>query len=152
MAEHFSGPQSCDDGALMTVRFRDLVPESHPVRYIDRFIDGIDIKPFESRYRVGSGLKGRAPKDIRLMLKVVLYAIYCRIYSARKIDYATANYADFWFFTHGERISHDKISDFIVMHGDDIHPVFLETIGLANRNDLLDFSALYEDGFKIKAN
>jgi transposase len=86
------------------------------------------------------------------LLKVVLYAIYCRIYSARRIDYATANYADFWFFTHGERISHDKISDFVAMHGDDIHPVFLETIGLASRNDLLDFSALYEDGFKIKAN
>ena len=86
------------------------------------------------------------------MLKVILYAIYCRIYSARKIDYATEHYADFWFFTYQKRISHDKISDFITMHGDDLHTVFLETISLAHTNDLLSFDALYQDGFKIKAN
>jgi len=152
MADHFSGPQACDDGALIQIRFRDIVPENHPVRYIDQFVESLDITPFQKRYKVGDGMKGRAPKDVRLLLKVILYAIYCRIYSARKIDYATANYADFWFFTHGERISHDKISDFIAIHGEDIHPMFLETISLASRNDLLDFSALYEDGFKIKAN
>jgi transposase len=152
MANHFSGPSACDDGALIQIRFRDLVPENHPVRYIDRFIETIDVNSFQNRYKVGNGLKGRAPKDVRLLLKVILYAIFCRIYSARKIDYATANYADFWFFTHQERISHDKISDFLMVHAEDIHPIFLETISLASRNDLLDFSALYEDGFKIKAN
>ena len=152
MADHFSGPQACDDGAFIEVRFRDLVPDSHPIRFIDEFIESIDVSTFSSRYCVGSGQKGRAPKDIRLMLKVILYAVYVRLYSARRIDYASAHYADFWFVTHGMRISHDKISDFIVMHGEEIHSVFLETIGLASRNDLLDFSALYEDGFQIKAN
>ena len=152
MSGYFDGPDKCDDGAFMQIRFRDLVPQNHPVRYIDRFIDGIDVAPFESRYKVGSGKKGRAPKDIHLMLKVILYALYCRIYSAHKIDYSTEHFGDFWFFTHGQRISHDKISDFINIHGDDIHPIFLETIGLASKNDLLDFSALYEDGFKVKAN
>ncbi len=152
MADHFDGPAKCDDGAFISIRFRDLVPENHPVRYIDKFIDEIDTKPFESKYKVGGGKAGRAPKDVRLMLKVILYAIYCRIYSARKIDYATEHFADFWFFTYGIRISHDKISEFIIAHGDDIHPVFLATIELASKNDLLNFSALYEDGFKIKAN
>lgn len=152
VASFFDGPDKCDDRAFMQIRFRDLVPQDHPVRYIDRFIDGIDIAPFELRYKVGSGKKGRAPKDIHLILKVILYALYCRIYSARKIDYSTEHYGDFWFFTHGQRVSHDKISDFINIHGDEIHPIFLETINLASKNDLLDFSALYEDGFKVKAN
>jgi transposase len=151
MSNFFDGPDPIDDGALIQIRFRDLVPENHPVRYIDMFINGIDVKLFEGRYKVGRGCKGRAPKNIHLMLKVILYAIYLRIYSARKIDYATGHFADFWFFTHGERISHDKISDFINVHGDDIQPIFLATIGLASKNDLLDFSALYEDGFKVKA-
>lgn len=151
MANFFDGPDRINDGALVQIRYRDLVPENHPVRYIDMFIDGLDVKPLEARYKVGVGNKGRAPKDVSLMLKVILYAVYLRIYSARKIDYATEHFADFWFFTHGERISHDKISDFINVHGDDIQPIFLATIGLASKNDLLNFSALYEDGFKIKA-
>lgn len=152
MADHFSGPEACDDGAFITVRFRDMLPEGHPVRLIDKFIDNINVAQFEARYLVGVGKKGRAPVNVRLMLKVVLYAIFCRIYSARRIDYATEHFADFWFFTHATRISHDKISDFIRKHGDDIHVVFLETISLASTNNLLDFSALYEDGFKTKAN
>lgn len=152
MANHFDGPQMCNDADFIHIRFRDVVPENHPVKFIDQFIDGVDIKHFESKYKVGAGLKGRAPKDIRLMLKVILYALYCRIYSARKIDYATETFADFWLFTYKKRISHDKISEFIIMHGDDIHTVFLATISLASQNELLDFSALYEDGFKIKAN
>lgn len=152
MASFFSGPEIIDDSAFIQIRFRDIVPENHPVRYIDRFIESIDVKPFETKYKVGNGFKGRAPKNVRLMLKVILYAIYCRIYSARKIDYATNHFADFWFFTQSERISHDKISEFLLLHGEQIHPIFLETIRLASTNDLLDFSALYEDGFKIKAN
>jgi transposase len=152
MSNHFSGPQACEDGAFISIRYRDIVPDNHPVRYIDTFIEGINITSFQSHYKVGAGMKGRSPKDVRLLLKVILYALFCRIYSARKIDYATEHYADFWFFTHGERISHDKISDFIIKHSEDIHLVFLETIGLASHNELLDFSALYEDGFKVKAN
>ena len=152
MAAKFDGPHACNDGQFIVIRFRETVPDNHPVRFIDKFIDTISVSSFEEKYKVGAGKKGRAPKDVRLMLKVILYAIYCRIYSALKIDYATEHYADFWFFTHQKRISHDKISDFITMHGDDLHTVFLETISLAHANDLLSFDALYQDGFKIKAN
>jgi transposase len=152
MAAEFDGPLACADGQFTVIHFRETVPDNHPVRFIDKFIDSIEVSTFEEKYKVGAGKKGRAPKDVRLMLKVILYAIYCRIYSARKIDYATEHYADFWFFTHQKRISHDKISDFITMHGDDLHTVFIETISLAHANALLSFDALYQDGFKIKAN
>ena len=152
MAAEFDGPQACNCLQLITIDFRETIPDNHPVRFIDQFVENISVTVFEEKYKVGCGLKGRAPKDVRLMLKIILYAIYCRIYSARKIDYATEHYADFWFFTHQQRISHDKISDFIVMHGDDLHTVFLETVSLAHTNDLLSFDALYQDGFKVKAN
>ena len=151
MAESFEGFEACDDSDFLTIRYRDIVAENHPIRFIDRFIETIDVECFEKKYRVGEGQKGRSPKAVRLMLKVILYAIYCRIYSARKIDYATEHYADFWFFSYARRISHDKISDFIRLHGEDLHTVFLETISLARDNDLLSFDALYQDGFKVKA-
>ena len=152
MANYFDSPDPCADGEFRTIHYRSLLPDDHPARYIDRFVSGLDVSSFEARYKVGPSQKGRAPKDVKLMLKVILYAIFSRIYSARRIDYATEHYADFWLFTYGKRISHDKISDFINEHEDDIHTIFLETIYLAHNNKLLDFSALYQDGFFLKAN
>lgn len=152
MANHFDGPNRLDDADFRPVRYHDMVSLDHPVRYIETFVANLDIFPFEARYKVGDGLKGRAPKEIRMMLGVILYAIYRRTYSARQIDYATQHQADFWYFTFGERISHDKISDFINLHEQEVHKVFLETILLAHNNKLLDFNGLYQDGFLLKAN
>lgn len=152
MANHFNIPNASDDGKLTVIRYRDLLPNDHPARYIERFISDMDVSSFEARYKVGPGQKGRAPKGIRTMLGVILYGLYCRKYSARKIDYATEHHADFWFFTLGGRISHDKITEFMNLHGADIHKVFLETITLAQTNGLLNFKSLYMDGFFLKAN
>lgn len=68
------------------------------------------------------------------------------------MEYATSNYSDFWFFTHKNRISHDKISDFISIHKKEMQSIFIETIILADKNKLLSFESLYQDGFFIKAN
>jgi transposase len=152
MASFFDGPDKCDDGDIRVIRYRDLLPTDHPVRLIERFVDDLNVSSFEARYKVGDGQKGRAPKDIRMMLSVILYAVYRRTYSARQIDEATQCQADFWFLTNGKRISHDKISDFISLHEDEVHRVFLETIYLAHENELLDFKGLYQDGYLLKAN
>jgi len=152
MASFFDGPDKCDDGEFRVIRYRDLLPNDHPVRLIERFVADLDVSSFEARYKVGDGQKGRAPKDVRMMLSVILYAVYRRTYSARQIDEATQCQADFWFLTNGERISHDKISDFITLHEDEVHRVFLETIYLAHENELLDFKGLYQDGYLLKAN
>ena len=152
MASFYDGFDKCDDGALRVIRYRDLIPPNHPARLIELFVAGLEISSFEAHYKVGDGLKGRAPKDIRMVLSVLLYAIYRRTYSARQIEHATEFQADFWFLTNGQRISHDKISDFINIHEDDVHHVFLETIYLAHQNALLDFNGLYQDGYLLKAN
>jgi len=152
MASHYNGPDKCDDADYKLIRYRDLLPDDHPVRYIERFLSGIDVSSFEKRYKVGPGQKGRAPKDIRMMLGIILYGLFSRKYSAHKIDYATEHYSDFWFFTYGQRISHDKISEFINLHASDIQRVFLSTISLAQRNNLLNFECLYQDGFFMRAN
>jgi len=152
MASFYDGPNHCDDSDFRPIRYRQAIPENHPVRLIEHFIAGLDISPFEQRYRVGDGLQGRPPKEIRMMLAVILYAIYSRIYTAHRIDEATQYQADFWFLTGGERISHDKLSDFVNMHEDDLHAIFLQSIYLAHENGLLDFSGLYQDGFLLKAN
>ncbi len=66
----------------------------HPVRYI-KIISFVDIPKFEKKYKIGAGKVGRSLKSIRLMLGVILYAIYSRIYSAHQIDMATYTYSDF---------------------------------------------------------
>ena len=62
-------------------------------------------------------------------------------------DYASYNYSDFWVFTHKKRVSHDKISDFTNLHGAEMKTIFSETIILADRNELLNFDTIFQDGF-----
>jgi transposase len=152
MAGYFDDPREYGDGAFITINFNEILPDNHPARLINRFIETIDLSLFEEKYNVGAGKSGRPPKGICMMLGVLLYAIYSRIYSAHKIEKATYTYSDFWIFTHKNRISHDKISDFINIHEEEIIDVFLSTILLAEKNKLLDFGTLYQDGFLIKAN
>ncbi len=152
MASFFDGPNHCDDADFRPIRYRTAIPEYHPVRVLELFVASIDIGVFEKHYKVGEGRKGRPPKEIRMMLSVLLYAIYSRIYSARRIDEATQYQADFWFLTGGQRISHDKISDFVNEHEEELHTVFLQSIYLAHKNELLDFNGLYQDGYLLKAN
>ena len=152
MASFFDDPNEYGDGAFITINFNEILPESHPAMLIHKFIESLVLNEFEKKYHVGSGKKGRPPKSIKMMLGVLLYAIYSRIYSAHQIDIATYTYSDFWIFTHKNRISHDTISKFINLHEKEIITVFLATIILAEKNDLLDFETLYQDGFFIKAN
>lgn len=152
MASYFDEPDDCDDGAFVTIRFNNTLPEDHPAMLIKSFISTLDLSSFEKRYNVGHGKSGRPPKGVRMMLGLILYAIYSRIYSTHQIDYASYNYSDFWVFTHKKRVSHDKISDFINLHGEEMEAIFLETIILADRNELLNFDTIFQDGFFIKAN
>jgi len=149
MSTFFDGHSDDNDGAFIEIRFNDILPDKHPVRFIKEFIEILDISKFEEKYNVGESKSGRPPKEIRMMLGVILYAIYSRIYSARKMEIATYTIADFWIFTHKKRISHDTISKFIITHEKDVVAVFLETITLAESNNLLDFKALFEDGFPM---
>lgn len=152
MAQGFSRHYEYDASEFVIVNYNDIIPENHPARFIKKFIAGVDVRKFEQHYKIGEGRKGRAPFDVRLMLGVILYALYSRIYSAHKIETACEMYADFWFFTHKQRISHDKISAFISKHKNEIKILFAETIRLANKNDMLDFKHIFVDGFPIKAN
>ena len=43
MAESFEGFEACDDSDFLTIRYRDIVAENHPIRFIDRFIETIDV-------------------------------------------------------------------------------------------------------------
>lgn len=152
MSSFYDEPDQYDDGEFITVRYNDILRENHPARLIKKFVSTLDLTAFEKRYKVGRGNKGRPPKGIKMMLGIILYALYERIYSAHDIDKATYSYSDFWIFSHKKRVSHDKISDFVNMHEEEMKDVFLETILLADNNKLLSFESLYQDGFFIKAN
>ena len=95
MASYFDEPDSCDDGAFIQVRFDDILPVNHPANLIKKFLSTIDLSPFIEKYQVSHGQAGRPPKGIRMMLGVLLYGIYSRIYSAHKLDKATYSYSDF---------------------------------------------------------
>lgn len=152
MSTYFDGVDDTDDGAFVEIRFQDVVPEGHPAKFIKKFVEMIDTAAFEDKYNVGAGKVGRPPISIQMMLGVILYGIYTRIYSAHEMEKASHMYAEFWIFTHRKRISHDKFSKFIILHKKEIKNVFLETITIAEKNGLLDFKALFQDGFFMKAN
>lgn len=60
----------------------DLVPDNHPVRVVNSVVDMLDISEIEATYKGG----GTSSFNPRMLLKVVVYAYLCNIYSGRRME------------------------------------------------------------------
>lgn len=71
-----------NDSLLLPPSLGELIPKSHPVRIVSDIFDKFDISAIESTYK-GGGTSSFHP---RMLLKVVVYAYLCNIYSGRQME------------------------------------------------------------------
>lgn len=67
---------------LFPIDIEELIPKTHIVRVVDTIIDRLDISEIIGTYKGG----GNSAFSPRTMLKVLVYAYLCNIYSSRKIE------------------------------------------------------------------
>jgi len=128
----------------------DWVEESNPVRFIDAFVDALDLKEmgFESVEPAATGRPGYHPS---VPLKLYVYGYLNRVHSSRRLEReAQRNLEVMWLL---QRLAPDfkTIADFRKDNGPAIKKVCAQFIEVCRKLDLLKTASVAIDGSKFKA-
>jgi len=135
-----------------------LLPESvdeyvgpeNPVRFIDAFVDGLDLAAagFGRVAPKETGRPGYAPKDL---LKLYIYGYLNRVRSSRRLEAEThRNIEVIWLLRH-LKPDFKTIADFRRDNRNAFRPIFRQFVLLCRQMDLFGRELLAVDGTRIKA-
>src|SRR6201996_1951764 len=128
----------------------DYVGSDNPVRFIDAFVDGLDLAAalFAHIEPKVTGRPGYAPADL---LKLYIYGYLNRIRSSRRLEAEThRNVEVIWLLRH-LKPDFKTIADFRRDNRKAFRPVFREFTLLCRQLDLFGRELLAVDGTRIKA-
>jgi len=128
----------------------DYVGPENPVRFIDAFVDGLDLTA-AGFVRVAPQVTGRpgyAPKDL---LKLYVYGYLNRVRSSRRLEAEThRNIEVIWLLRH-LKPDFKTIADFRRDNRKAFRPIFRQFVLLCRQLDLFGRELLAVDGTRIKA-
>jgi len=146
---HLSGHDRSEILLLLEV-VDDYVGADNPVRFIDAFVDGLDLAA-ASFSRVEprvTGRPGNAPADL---LKLDIYGYLNRVRSSRRLEAEThRNIEVIWLLRH-LKPDFKTIADFWRDNRNAFRQVFREFVLLCRQLDLFGRELLAVDGTRIKA-
>ena len=128
----------------------DYVGPENPVRFIDAFVDGLDLTAagFIRVAPQGTGRPGHAPKDL---LKLYVYGYLNRVRSSRRLEAeAHRNIEVIWLLRH-LKPDFKTIADFRRENRGAFRPIFRQFVLLCRQLDLFGRELLAVDGARIKA-
>src|SRR6201981_10013 len=128
----------------------DYVGPDNPVRFIDAFVDGLDLgaASFSRVEPKVTGRPGYAPADL---LKLYIYGYLNRVRSSRRLEAEThRNIEVIWLLRH-LKPDFKTIADFRRDNRKAFRPVFRQFVLLCKQLDLFGRELLAVDGTRIKA-
>src|ERR687884_1348559 len=128
----------------------DYVDPDTPVRFIDAFVDGLDLAKagFIHVAPEATGRPGYAPADL---LKLYIYGYLNRVRSSRRLEAEThRNIEVIWLLRH-LKPDFKTIADFRRINHKAFRPVFRQFVLLCRELDLFGKELLAVDGTRIKA-
>ena len=128
----------------------DWVDESNPVRFIDAFVDGLDLKDLGFA-GVDPADTGRPAYHPSVHLKLYIYGYLNRVHSSRRLECETGrNLEVMWLL---ERLAPDfkTIADFRKNNGPALKKVCARFVELCRKLGLLKTASVAIDGSKFKA-
>src|ERR1700731_4854418 len=128
----------------------DYVGPDNPVRFIDAFVDGLDLAAasFIHVEPKVTGRPGYAPADL---LKLYIYGYLNRVRSSRRLEAEThRNIEVIWLLRH-LKPDFKTIADFRRDNRNAFRPVFRQFVLLCKQLDLFGRELLAVDGTRIKA-
>ena len=149
MSEHINGAHR-DQTVLFPDRLEDYVEKENPVRFIDAFVDSLDIEKLGFKHSIPAET-GRPSYDPADLLKLYVYGYLNQIRSSRKLEREChRNVEVIWLM---KKLAPDfkTIADFRKDNADCIKPVFKEFVYLCRSLDLYGAQLVAIDGTKFKA-
>ena len=128
----------------------DYVDPDNPVRFIDAFVDGLDLTAagFVGVEPKATGRPGYAPADL---LKLYIYGYLNQVRSSRRLEAETCRTIEvIWLLRH-LKPDFKTIADFRRDNRAGFKPVFREFVLLCRRLDLFGRELLAVDGTRLKA-
>lgn len=135
---------------LMPVDLRTWLPEDHLVHVVSDAVDTMDLSEFLKVY--ASELRGQPPFDVRLMVKLLIYAYTVGIASSRRIEKKTYEDIPFRVLTTDQHPDHDTICDFRKTHYKALSTCFVQVLAICQEAGLAKLGHVSFDGTKVKAN
>jgi transposase len=135
---------------LLPESLDDYVGPENPVRFIEAFVDGLDLAAagFTRVQPKETGRPGYAPGDL---LKLYIYGYLNRIRSSRRLEAEThRNVEVIWLLRH-LKPDFKTIADFRRDNRNAFRPVFRQFVLLCRQLDLFGCELLAVDGTRIKA-
>jgi len=128
----------------------DYIEEDNPVRFIDAFVDSLDLKKLEFKY---SDLKptGRPPYNPGDMLKLYIYGYLNQVRSSRRLEKETYRNVEVMWLLKKLKPDFKTIADFRKDNKSAIKKVCKEFTLLCKKLDLFGGELVAIDGSKFKA-
>src|SRR5436305_5371926 len=128
----------------------DYVAADNPVRFIEAFVDGLDLAAL-GFIRVAAKRTGRPGYDPADLLKLYIYGYLNRVRSSRRLEAEThRNIEVIWLLRH-LKPDFKTIADFRRDNRKAFRPVFRQFVLLCKQLDLFGRELLAVDGTRIKA-
>ena len=134
---------------LLPPSLEDWVPKDHPARFIDAFVESLDLPSLG--FKVGHAPTGRPRYSAQLLLSVYLYCYFDRIRSLRRMERACVeNIAVMW-LTGNEHPDHNTLWRFFRDNKEAIRKVLKQSVKVAADANLIGMVLHAVDGTKIEA-
>jgi transposase len=143
-------PYDPNQSLLLPPDLNDWLPEDHLARFIDEFVDNLDISEIMDYYEVES--RGAPPYDPRMMVKIRMYADCVGTPSSRVIGKSMYENIGFRFLGANNFPDFRTISEFRKIHHESLADLFHQVLTLCELAGLVKMGTVAIDGTKIKAN
>ena len=135
---------------LLPAAVDDYVGEANPVRFVEAFVNGLDLAEagFERARPKGTGRPGYDPGDL---LKLYIYGYLNGVRSSRRLEVETHRNLEAMWLLRGLRPDFKTIADFRRVNRDAFRGVFRDFVRLCREMGLYGRELLAVDGTRIKA-
>ncbi|OJA04450.1 IS1182 family transposase [Halomonas sp. QHL1] len=139
-----------NQSTLFPALLDDFIADDNPVRAIEAFIEGLDLRGLGFK-GVDPHATGRPAYHPAVLLKLYIYGYLNRIQSSRRLERETQRNVELMWLT--ERLTPDfkTVADFRKNYGEAIRRVCREFIVLCQRLELFSQAIVTIDGSKFKA-
>ena len=139
-----------DQQTLFPEVLDDYIPFDHPVRFIDAYVDQLDLATlgFERATAADTGRPGYDPRDL---LKLYIYGYLSGICSSRKLERETLRNVEVMWLLRRLRPDFKTIAEFRRRNTKALRPLFREFTLLCKKLDLFGAELVAIDGSKFRA-
>ena len=133
--------------SLLPASIEEYVPAEDSVRYVDEFIEGLDLSAIESAY----SSNGRPAYSPRMLVKLLVYGKLRGIRTGRDLSLATKENFRFIFLVNGEQPDFRTINLFRKKFSGELAGVLKQTVRIGVEEGVIKLEHVCIDGTKIGA-